>query len=458
MKRLQDTITAISTPLGRGGIGIIRISGPEAINIGKSMFRPAREKLVRERRLSFGQVIGKKGEIIDQAMAVFIKGPYTYTGDDTYELQAHGGNLVLERILKLCLEAGARMAEPGEFTYRAFMAGKVDLSQAEGVIELINAKTGTGSKIAVKQILGSLNSKISKLTGELVRIYAEYEAGIDFLEEKENIDEREIYSRLYKNNKIIDELLKESELARRVKNGVRIVIAGRVNAGKSSLLNMLCKYNRAITSETPGTTRDYLEETIELEGVEATFIDTAGFREGNESDRIERSGQQLSRELVKESDYIVYLIDSVTGMEKEDMEIIQSSGKERTILAYNKIDLNERKVVKEPNEVKDYSKVYISAKTGQGLEQLKSIIIGRIKGNNNQLENLNFLPNDRQIVALKNAGESVENAMRSVEEGMDREAILVDLKEALEQLGFITGEGMEEKVLDEIFSQFCIGK
>ena len=461
MRSLNDTIVAISTPLGRGGIGVIRISGPDAIFMGKSIFRPARPDLIKERRLSFGRVVGENGETVDQAMTVYIKAPHTYTGQDTYEIQAHGGNVVLEEIVELCLERGARLAEAGEFTYRAFMAGKMDVSQAEGVVELINAKTPIGSKIAVKQITGALKQEIGALNDEIKEIYADVEVRIEFIEEDMGpIDYLKYEKALTQIINNIDGLIKNARIASSIKNGIRIVLAGRVNAGKSSLMNKLCRHERAIVSERPGTTRDYLEAEIDIGGMNITLVDTAGLRQRKnlEMDQIEIQGQKITEKMMAEEQLIIYLIDSSKRISMEEKEIINKLDKKKALIVYNKIDLRPKENDPGRYNPKGVGEVRISAKTGEGVDKLTEIIKKKVIGDRVKLETITFLPGRRHLSALKNAKRSLVGAKAAMAEERTAEIVLIDLKEAMDRLGVITGENLNETVLDQIFNKFCIGK
>ena len=462
MQSLKDTIVAISTPIGYGGIGVIRISGPEALEIGRSIFEPVRPDLVRERRLSYGRIRGDNKEIIDQVMAVYIKAPYTYTGQDTYEIQAHGGTVVLEDIVRLCQEKGARNAEPGEFSYRAYMAGKVDLSQAEAVVELINAKNSTGSRLAVKQMMGALQKKVEGISDSALGVAAIIEAKIDFPEEE---NEEEDYKELLRSmeNEVVDrleDLIREADTAALIRKGTRIVLAGRVNAGKSSLINALCLYDRAIISEKPGTTRDYLEEEIELDGLNVTLIDTAGYREKSNEllDEVEVKGQDITKNLVEEAHLVLYLIDSGKTVDVQEIKLVSDLDSEKCLVVINKIDKKSRMADDFINKIKNKAIVKISALERTGLDELKTLIKKKIVGDKASLESITALPNRRQTDAIIKAHKLFKEALSSIRNESPPEIILVDLKEGLDILGQITGRSITDSILERIFERFCIGK
>ena len=461
MKSLGDTIVAVSTPPGPGGIGVVRLSGPRALEIGRRIFHPKRPELVGPRRVSYGTVGRSREDIIDQALSFFIPGPQTMTGQDVFEIQAHGGPLALDQVVKLCLAGGARLAEPGEFTYRAYMAGKIDLTQAEAVVELVNAKTATSSRLAAGQMAGALRERIEELEALALEVLSGLEAGIDFSEEEAEDTDYPAFIEAMGKGIIpkLEEMMGQTESARLLREGPRVALAGRVNAGKSSLLNSLCRHKRAIISETPGTTRDYLEAEIEVGGLPLTLIDTAGLRDESEvRDQIEAEGQRLTRDIMDEAWLTLDIIDSTDKDAPGKAEAEPRPLSRRNIPVFNKIDLLGPEELGLLKERAGRGCVFVSAKTGTGLDELRLAMRERILGQGTDLDSLTFLPNQRQAEALGQALRAFREALGSMRRAAPPEVVAVDLREGLEALQKTTGEALPERILEKIFAKFCIGK
>jgi len=464
MFALDDDIVAVATPHGRGGIGIVRLSGANAEGIGRSLFQPSKPELFLPRRLTHGRVVDPgTGRIVDQVLAVLMRAPATYTGQDVFELQAHGGPLVLERITELCLAAGARSAGPGEFTLRAFLAGKVDLTQAEAVQALVEAKTRAASSLAARQLEGSLKRPLTEITAAVAGIMARLEVEVDFPEEGiQEASYRELGQALAEKALTpLAGLLAQTTMARRLSKGARVVLSGPVNVGKSSLFNKLLQKERALVFPEPGTTRDYLEASLELEGLPVVLVDTAGMRDhgSGRASPAEAAGIALAGRLASEADLILLVAAADFGQVPSRPGPLPASLVQRTILVVNRIDLVDERRVEEFRRLNPYPVlVPTSAKTGQGLAELKSVIRRSLAPEGALTEGLTWLPNLRQEESLRRARGDLEGAARALREGLPPEVVLVDLRLGLEGLGELTGETVGEAVLESIFSRFCVGK
>ena len=460
----EDTIAAIGTPIGKGAIGIVRISGKEALPILKSLFRRKSGKEVKEfeeRKMYYGVVVDRFGEPIDEVLAVYMKGPRSFTGEDVVEIHSHGGIVVVRQILREVLSRGARLAEPGEFTMRAFLNGKIDLTQAEAINQLIEAKSELSAKVALRQLEGTLSRKIRELRDFILETKAYIEAAVDFPEEEVEIIERgKVKERLLEAVGRIEELLKTYREGRLIREGIKVAIVGRPNVGKSSLLNALLQEERAIVTEIPGTTRDVIEETVTFKGLPLRLIDTAGIREAE--DRVERIGIERSLEKLKEADVVLFLIDGSEGFTEEDREILERiEEKKKVILVINKADLGLNFRCRDAKELGLERCVEISAKRGEGIERLAELITELV-----MLEPETVLGGDEVVITserhrelLERAEESLKRALKTLESGVESpEFLSMDIDDALKALGEIVGEVTTEDMYDIIFSRFCIGK
>ena len=454
---LFDTIAAISTPRGEGGIGIIRISGDKSFEILNKIFKAKNpNKDLGFYKFNYG-FINDAGRIIDEVMVVKMKSPRTYTCEDVVEINCHGGYLVSEKVLELVLKNGARHAEAGEFTKRAFMNGRIDLSQAEAVMDIIQGKTEKSIALSMDQLRGDLREKISEFKKALLDVTAHVNVVLDYPEE--GIDDplplslRKSLEDVYKE---ADTLIESYDKGKKIKEGIKTVIVGKPNVGKSTLLNSLLKEERAIVTHIPGTTRDVIEEIINIKGIPLVLVDTAGIRETD--DIVENIGVEKSREFIEKADLILLVLDSSRELEREDIEVIEKirNNNKKTIILLNKIDL-ERKI-----DLKEYdfqNIVEISAKDNIGIESMEEeiysfIIEERVEDSSEGL----IITNIRHKTALEKTKESIRNIFDTIDSGMPMDLISVDLKEALDNLSEITGEISSEDILDHIFGNFCVGK
>jgi len=458
----EDTIAAIGTPVGRGAIGIVRISGNEALRILKEVFRTKsgkRKEEFEDRKLHYGLVVDEFGQPIDEVLAVYMRAPRSFTGEDVVEIHSHGGIVVVRKILREVLKRGARLAEPGEFTMRAFINGKIDLVQAEAINQLIEAKSELEAKVALAQLEGELSKKIEEVRDKLLETKAYIEAAVDFPDEEVEILERgKVKERLLEVKEEIEKLIKSYREGRLIKEGIKVAIVGRPNVGKSSLLNALLKEERAIVTEVPGTTRDVIEESITLKGIPVRLIDTAGIRETAE--KVERIGIERSLEKLKEADVILFVIDGSVGFTEEDRKIGELlKNRDNAILVINKKDAGLKVRC---SEVKEFKRcVEVSAKEKEGIEELAKEVMELVV-----LEPEAVLGGEEVVITserhkelLERAKEAVERALRSLEEGFESpEFLSMDIDEALESLGMIVGKVTTEDMYDIIFSRFCIGK
>lgn len=453
----SDTIAAISTAHGTGGIGIVRISGERAFEIAARLFRGRKRfEDIKSHTVSAGKIADPgTGEVLDEVLLIKMAKPHTFTREDVVEIDCHGGMVVQRRILELIIKEGARLAGPGEFTMRAFLNGRLDLTQAEAVIDLINSKTDEASKAAVNQLEGRLSDRIRDAVKRLVELIAHIEASVDYPEyDIEEITGRMVYDRL---GKIAEDLGKISggfERGRIIREGVNAVIIGKPNVGKSSLLNELSGKNRAIVTDIPGTTRDIIEEYVNIRGVPVRIIDTAGLRETD--DAVERIGVEKAEKAIDSADLIIYMLDAREGVSDSDRHIIDRIKSKKLIVLVNKIDLTDS--VPELPGFEGIPVIETSLTNGVGMEDLEArieemFLKGEIRSNNEVL-----LTNVRHKELIDRAAESIQEARRAYENGMPLDFITIDIKNAAEYLGRITGESVSEDVIREIFSRFCIGK
>jgi tRNA modification GTPase len=459
----EDTIAAIATPPGKGAIGVIKISGDLSLSILKKIFRPFRPRSEFEsHKLYYGFIVDPRDEkVIDEVLVVYMKKPKTYTREDVVEIYAHSGYYILRKILELVLMTGARPAEPGEFTLRAYLNGRIDLSQAEAIQELVSAKTETALKLALNTLLGKLSNKINALKNDLLEILVLVESAIDFPEEDIEIMEPEKLSQKIKEKilPVIEELIKNYEEGKIYKEGISLVIAGKPNVGKSSLMNALLKEERAIVTPIPGTTRDFLEEEATIEGLPVKLIDTAGLRETE--DIVEKIGVERAKKKFKEADLILFLVDVSEYPSSEDYKIYQEVKNFSHLVILNKIDI-------QPNHIKEWKEVLlkwgvdevleISVKENINLDKLCKKIFEKItseKGTHVP----EVVPNLRQKIALENAKEYLLNALKELEKKDPLpELIAIEIRSAISSLSEIIGEVTTEDLLTQIFSTFCIGK
>ena len=453
----MSTIAAISTAPGIGGIGIVRMSGKECFDILDKFFKPISDKPIKGYSIKYGKIYDNN-EVVDEVLVSYFIGPKSYTTENMCEINSHGGMVVMKKILNICLKNGADLAEPGEFTKRAFLNGRIDLSQAESVIELINSKTDKEAKASIEQLEGRISKNINIIRKDLLNILSDIEATIDYpeydIEEvTNNRAMQELKNVLEKLNKL-EESFKTGKI---LKEGIKTIIIGKPNAGKSSLLNLILNADRAIVSDIAGTTRDTIEEYINIKGIPLKLIDTAGIRETN--DIIEEIGVNKSINLINEADLIISIFDNSKELDEEDYKILKMIENKNAIIVLNKIDLGDVQLQKQ-DEIKRLNTpiVKMSAKLGDGIEKLYNCIINLFDMEDIQVDNSIMITNIRHKEQICKAEENIKNAIDTIYNNMPIDIIAIYIKEALTDLGSITGENVSEDIIKEIFSKFCLGK
>ncbi|MFV9568743.1 tRNA uridine-5-carboxymethylaminomethyl(34) synthesis GTPase MnmE [Thermoanaerobacter mathranii] len=457
-----DTIAAISTFPGEAGIGIVRISGGDALEIISKIFKPYKAKdikKVKSHTLHYGHIVDPETqEIYDEVLVSIMKKPNTYTREDIVEINCHGGIVITSKILELVLKQGARLAEPGEFTKRAFLNGRIDLSQAEAVIDIITAKTMLANKYAQKQLAGYVGSRIKEMKDKIMGLLVHLLALIDFPEEDvEELERKEMLETAKEIVEDIDKLIVSSESGRIIREGLKTAIIGKPNVGKSSLLNALLKENRAIVTDIPGTTRDIIEEYINVKGIPIKLIDTAGIRDTDEL--VEKIGVERSKEVLAEADLILFVLDAARELSEEDYQIFDILTEKNIIFVLNKIDLPKKiDESKLKSLIKDGIIIEVSTVEGIGLEKLENAIYDLVFRGDINLREEEIVINSRHKEALINAKKYMESCVKAIEMGYSEDLITIDLNAALDQLGKITGETATEDLINEIFERFCVGK
>jgi tRNA modification GTPase len=452
----DDTITAIATPVGEGGIGIIRLSGTDAVPILRRMFRPQRGgDTYQPQRLRYGRIVDGDGQTVDEAMAVLFRAPRSYTREDVVELHCHGGPLPLRRTLELTLAHGARLAEPGEFTLRAFANGRVDLAQAEATLDLIQARTQTGAQLALDQLGGRLSREVQRVRDDIIGALAYLTALIDFPED--DVPTQEVLQPLRHSLAEVEQLHRGADQGMLYRYGARAVLVGRPNAGKSSLLNALLQVERAIVTPIAGTTRDTLEETANLGGVPVVLIDTAGITDTD--DPVERIGVERSQRALSSADVVLLVLDHAAPLTDEDLRIATLTHGRPTVAVFNKADLGAHL---DPSTLLDAhpsirSTVRTSATTGEGLNELGTTV-ANVLLNGSALTGETLVTNPRHRDALSRSRDHLQGAVDALELDMPLDLVAVDVTAAVQALGEITGETVGEDLLATIFSRFCIGK
>ncbi len=451
-----DTIVAIATPPGRGGIGIVRLSGPAACGIAAQVFRPRRLRgRPASHRMYAGEVVEGSGEPIDEALAVYMYAPHSYTGEDVVELHCHGSPVVLRRVVRRCCAAGARVAEPGEFTKRAFLNGRIDLVQAEAVAEIVHARTEAAARTGLRHLSGQLSAELAALREALVAAKAHAEAWIDFAEDEVEVTPEALEAELRAIAARIDALLASYERGRLVREGLHLAIVGKPNVGKSSLLNALAGADRAIVTEVPGTTRDVIEESVEIGGVEVVLSDTAGLRE--EAGHVERLGIERARRRAAEADGVLVVLDRSQPLAEEDWAVIAAMEGQPGLIVANKCDLPPRWEPRCALAGLPKKAVEVSARTGAGLVELQQAVVELFQLAEVDPE-LPLLTLVRHREALAQARDSLGLAIEGLTLNQPIDLVAVDLQSAVEHIGSITGAVVVDEVLDRIFREFCIGK
>jgi tRNA modification GTPase len=455
---LDDTIAAIATPLGEGGLAVIRLSGADALAVADRCFAPAGEASVKPsaaatHTIHFGHVV-RDGQTVDEALLAVMRAPRTFTREDVVEITCHGGILAAKLVLDTVLANGARLAEPGEFTRRAFLNGRIDLAQAEAVADLIHSRTELALRAANEQLAGKLSQRINKLRDEMLETLAHVEAHIDFPEEDiAPATLAQLIARLESGVAFMDELLRTAPEGQILRRGIRAAIIGRPNAGKSSLLNQLLGHDRAIVSPIPGTTRDTIAETANIRGLPVVFIDTAGLREAR--DEIELEGVRRSRETLHQAEFILHVFDAAGPLTEADEQYLAEFEDKKRILVRNKIDLPVR--LQFPPDLKSPI-ADVCCLTGQGIEPLKDTIKGLVWSGDIKAEMLQVMINSRHQDALNRARAATLRTLDALRANQTLELVALDLRIAVNAVGEIVGQTTTEDLLDIIFSQFCIGK
>ena len=457
---IDDTIAAIATAPGEGGIGIIRISGEKSLQVAQSIFKSKSGKMIKDynaRTLIYGTVVDNE-KVIDEVLVAYMKGPNSYTAEDVIEINCHGGFISVKKILELILSKGVRLAEAGEFTKRAFLNGRIDLSQAEAIIDVIKSKTDMAHEVAQSQLEGSLAKKIKDLRMNVTEVLAHLEVSIDFAEEDvEEITYQTLEEKALELRNEIKKLYDTAESGKILRDGLKTVIVGKPNVGKSSLLNSILGENRAIVTDIAGTTRDVIEEFVNIKGIPLKIVDTAGIRETE--DVVEKIGVEKSRESFSTADLVIMVLDASRKLSEEDMEILESLKNKKTIVLLNKMDLEPQIELEKIEEfVNSEDIIKISALKHQGIEELQDkieamVYHGSVKNSSNLM-----ITNSRHKDALFKAYESIIDAISAIEQRMPYDFIEVDFKNIWDYLGYINGDTVREDLLDTIFANFCIGK
>lgn len=457
----MEAIVAISTPLGYGGIGIIKISGKDTFKIIEKIFEPKNKenKEIKGYNMKYGKILDSNGKNIDEVLVTYFISPKSFTTENMCEINSHGGPVIVKRILELCIENGARLAEPGEFTKLAFINGRIDLAQAEAIIDMINSKTEKERQASMNQLEGNLSKKINEIQEDIMQKIVDIEASIDYPEyDIEEITRKELREMLEK----VDIKLKEIEnnfyTGKLIRDGLKMAIIGRPNAGKSSLLNSILNEDRAIVTEYEGTTRDIIEEFIVIEGIPIKVIDTAGIRNKTE-DKIEEIGIEKAKEIAKNADLVIHIIDSSKKLEKEDIELLGLLKDKKSIIILNKQDLNQE-ISEETKEIKQTGKpiIKLSALKKEGIEQLYKKISKMFNLGEINVDDSITISNERHKEIIKNAQKNVKESLDSIDKNIPVDIIQVSIKQILDELGKITGRTVSEDIINEIFKKFCLGK
>ncbi|QNO15005.1 tRNA uridine-5-carboxymethylaminomethyl(34) synthesis GTPase MnmE [Alkalicella caledoniensis] len=458
---IDDTIVAVATAVGKSGVGIVRVSGKSAIHIVNKVFRSSSGKSLldlRSNTINYG-FVERENKIIDEVLVSLFRGPKSYTGEDVVEINCHGGPIPIKLTMELLLTFDCRLAEPGEFTRRAFLNGRIDLSQAEGIMDIISAKTDLSLDAATKQVLGKLSSMINELNESIISSLALIEATIDYPDEVfESIDVDTISNSL---NDVINELnnlLLTAKTGKILRDGIKTTIVGKPNVGKSSLLNSLLEQQRAIVTDIPGTTRDILEEQISINGVPLVLVDTAGIRETD--DVVERIGVERSKSAINESNLVLFVLDGSKEWEEYDQKILELIKGKKVIILINKLDLPQMmdiNIIANKTGVENI--INVSIEKNINLEELKNEIFSMYEISDIEDQTMNtMITNLRHEKAIKDAVKNLMEAIENIEAGMPLDIVAIDIKDAWENLGKVSGSSLNKNIVDEIFSRFCLGK
>ncbi|WLR48521.1 tRNA uridine-5-carboxymethylaminomethyl(34) synthesis GTPase MnmE [Halobacillus litoralis] len=455
-----DTITAISTPMGEGAIAIVRLSGPESVAIAASLFKGKDLNEVDSHTMHYGKIIDpESGEMAEEVMVSVMRAPKTFTREDIVEINCHGGLVSVNRLLEIVLASGARLAEPGEFTKRAFLNGRIDLSQAEAVMDLIRAKTDRAMDVALKQMDGRLSNLIQDLRQKLLETLAHVEVNIDY-PEYDDVEEMSHEMMEEKTKEVHEEVTRIIETARQgkiLREGLGTAIIGRPNVGKSSLMNALVHENKAIVTEVPGTTRDVIEEYVNVRGVPLRLVDTAGIRETE--DIVEKIGVERSRQVLKEADLILFVLNYGDELSEEDEKLFEAIRDMNIIVIVNKTDLEQRLDLDQVKEMAgDHPVITTSLIREEGIDQLEQAIGDTFFEGDLDAGDMTYVSNVRHVQLLKQAKQALEDAKNGMEMGVPLDVVQIDVTRTWEILGEIIGDAVHESLIDQLFSQFCLGK
>ena len=452
-----DTIVAIATPVvpQQGSVGIVRLSGENALSIAKTLFHAPGKQVWESHRILYGYISNPETQkTVDEALLLIMLSPRSYTREDVVELHCHGGMIPVQQVLNLCLEQGARLAQQGEFTLRAFLNGRIDLTQAESIAELVGAKSPQAGEMALAGLQGKLAQPIRELRSTCLDILAEVEARVDFADELPPLDYGEIQQQVKAVLSRVEDFLNTADQGELLRTGIKVAIVGRPNVGKSSLLNAWSRTDRAIVTDLPGTTRDVVESNLVVGGIPVEVLDTAGIRETE--DQVEKIGVARSRQAAEKADLILHTIDAQLGWTAEDDLIYEQVKSRPLILVINKTDLKHFKTVSYPETIKNT--VATAAAQSQGIADLESAILSLVQKGSVNAANRDFAINQRQAATLTRAKTALQHVLETIEQQLPLDFWTIDLRSAIQALGEITGEEVTESMLDRIFSRFCIGK
>lgn len=457
----EDTISAVITALGEGAVGIVRISGADALATAEKIFKSRSGKKLSEYQhhtLVYGHVTDADGTMVDEVLCVYMQAPHSYTAEDVVEIQSHGGIQPLKKILALTYQNGARPAEAGEFTKRAFLNGRIDLTQAEAVMDIIRSRSEASLKLAVRQQNGQLAQELRKLRSKMLDVVINLEAVIDYPEEDiEDVTFDTVAGSIANTAAGIENLLAHAHTGKILREGLRTAIVGRPNVGKSSLLNALLKEERAIVSEYAGTTRDVIEEQLLLDGVPLVLADTAGIRKTE--DYVEQIGVEKSRRLLQDAELVICVVDGSEGLTAEDEEILQAASEKPCVIIVNKSDLEIDTTLQQLQERFGIDKVMpLSARTNEGIDRFAAWLKNYVYGSEGTLSDGVYVQNARHEELLRQAMQSLQDAQRAAQERLPYDCIVIDVRNAIDLLGEITGDTVQDEIINEIFARFCIGK
>ena len=454
---MNDTICAISTSQGVGAIAIVRVSGEDAISIVNQVFKGKDLTKVESHTIHYGHIIDDDNHPIDEVLVSVMKSPRTFTTEDTVEINTHGGIAPTNKVLELLLEKGCRLAEPGEFTKRAFLNGRIDLLEAEAVMDMIDSKTDIQRKMAINQITGKTSNLINELRDDMVQIISNINVNIDYPEydDVEEITNEILIPKMEKLKEKINKVLRESENGKIIKEGIKTSIIGRPNVGKSSLLNALLEEDKAIVTDIAGTTRDIVEGQISIHGILLHILDTAGIR--NTNNKIEAIGVEKSLQMIEDSDLILFMINNNEPITEDILELLEKIQKKKYLILINKTDLDS-KIQKELLKVDSNKMIFLSIKENKGIEELKDRIVSLFHMDEIETKDPTYLSNTRSISILKKCLKKVEEIEQGVKDNLPIDMIELDIKNIWEELGTINGTTYEEELLDEMFQRFCLGK